>query len=82
MKDNLNNILTLFEQGRTEKALSALRDLVRGDDSDEAVVDAASREWSSDNLIVDHDAVVSYYDDGAWVSAWVHVDLPNNKEQA
>lgn len=53
-----------------------LRDAVRGEDkaSHRANwVSAAQENYAGDDIEIDSDASVSENDNGAWVSAWVHV---------
>lgn len=78
MKDNLRTILALFDQGYVAQGIERLREACDTDDDDATIIDLADKEWANDNLVVDHDAVVSRSDDHAWVSAWVCVDLPKH----
>jgi|AACY02.2.fsa_nt_gi hypothetical protein len=78
MRDNLRTILALFERGDTETGIEQLRAACETDDDERTIIDLADKEWAQDNLVVDHDAVVSRSGEHAWVSAWVCVDLPKH----
>lgn len=78
MKDNLKTILALFDRGDTEAGIEELRKACAADADDATIIDLADKEWANDNLVVDHDAVVSRSGGHAWVSAWVCVDLPKH----
>lgn len=78
MRDNLKTILTMLENGDTDEAAEQLRAFCAADADDATIIDVADKEWANDNLVVDHDAVVSRSGGHAWVSAWVCVDLPKH----
>lgn len=78
MRDNLKTILAMFERGDTEAGIERLRASCETTDDERTIIDLADKEWAEDNLVVDHDAVVSRSVEHAWVSAWVCIDLPKN----
>jgi hypothetical protein len=78
MRDNLKTILAMFERGDTEAGIELLRASCETTDDERTIIDLADKEWAEDNLVVDHDAVVSRSAEHAWVSAWVCIDLPKN----
>lgn len=47
---------------------------------DDTLRQCARRQWACDTLEIDPDAAISNAETGAWIAAWVWVDLDDNRQ--
>lgn len=74
--DLIERALTLSENW--DKALEAVKE-VRDNVASDALLQAARNAYQSDDVEIDEDAGTSPYEEGCWVSAWVHLRKPTKE---